>query len=46
MGGGYPRDLDHDSAAFDDIVQCHADVYREAAAANERHARARAAARA
>lgn len=29
MGGGYPRNLDPDSPAFQEVVQCHADVYRQ-----------------
>lgn len=28
MGGGYPKDLEPTSAAFQSIIQCHADVYR------------------
>lgn len=28
MGGGYPKDLNPHSPAFQEIVQCHADVYR------------------
>jgi acetoin utilization deacetylase AcuC-like enzyme len=32
MGGGYPRDLSVDSAPFETVVQCHADVYRDCVA--------------
>jgi acetoin utilization deacetylase AcuC-like enzyme len=28
MGGGYPKDLDPASDAFQSVLQCHADVYR------------------
>lgn len=34
MGGGYPRDLDPLSAPFRELVECHADVYREAVGTN------------
>ena len=33
MGGGYPRDLDADSAPFREIVDAHVDVYKTAAEA-------------
>ena len=29
MGGGYPKDLDASSQAFQQVIQCHADVYRD-----------------
>lgn len=29
MGGGYPKDLDISSASFKEIVETHADVYRD-----------------
>lgn len=29
MGGGYPQDLSPSSSAFQQVVSCHADVYRE-----------------
>ena len=43
MGGGYPKNLERldldswvRSAPFMSVVQCHMDVYRAAASANER----------
>lgn len=35
MGGGYPRDLDVRSAAYNHVVQAHADCYRMCAAAHK-----------
>lgn len=29
MGGGYPRDMNPRSQAFQEVVECHADVYRD-----------------
>jgi acetoin utilization deacetylase AcuC-like enzyme len=29
MGGGYPADLNPQSPAFQEIVDCHADVYKQ-----------------
>lgn len=37
MGGGYPKDLDTSSTAFQQVIQCHADVYRDGVHAFKSH---------
>ena len=37
MGGGYPKDLEPDSEAFQQIVEQHRDVYVDAAHALRAH---------